>query len=87
MEEHEGGRSGANREEGSLEFLWEQLAEIRGALFGFDTDLATDALERLLAVQFTREIDEQLKKLKVLIEDFDYEGAIEVLDSVGKSQV
>ncbi|MGL4943810.1 MAG: response regulator [Thermoguttaceae bacterium] len=68
------------REAGSAEFLRDQLAAILNALNDFDIDTASAALDQLLALSFSTETDEKLRKLKERLEDFDYDGAKSLCD-------
>ncbi|MGL4594705.1 MAG: ATP-binding protein, partial [Thermoguttaceae bacterium] len=72
-------RPDGSSETGSIEVLREQLAVIGDALNNFDTDIANEALEPLLGVTFSGEINEQLQKMKDFIDEFDFESALKIL--------
>ena len=72
----------AASEHGDRETLIKKLGLVRGMLDTFEADDAQIALKELMDFDYGVEDNEKLKNMINLVEEFEYDRAIEVIDSL-----
>ncbi len=74
------------KESGSLETLMERSAEIRTLLLSFLDVEAAGIVRELQKSSYGHDFDEKLEELLNFILEFDYDGAIELIDRLSKEE-
>ncbi|MGL6226782.1 MAG: ATP-binding protein [Thermoguttaceae bacterium] len=75
-------RAQLQRELGNMEHLEKVLADIRSALEEYDTTATIGYVDDLLEYEYGEEIEQGLKRVKELADEFDHDSAKEQLDKL-----